>query len=146
MLRALLKRKYCFNLCLQLILIKKKHLFTLLFGYKRIPNMIVFQMDYKDSRFNRLYTDPAFNIDPSLPNFKKTAIMEGLIEEKLKRRKNQQLHTAKKGKNIHVVTTKASDDQDLSSLVSSVKAKAEKMKTKKKKNSMKRILESAAVQ
>jgi NUC153 domain len=45
-----------------------------------------FELNIKDDRFNAVYTKPAFNIDPTDPNFKKTKGMDVLIQEKLKRR------------------------------------------------------------
>ena len=41
----------------------------------------------KDERFNALYTDNLFNIDPTDPHFKSTKGMEALITEKLSRRR-----------------------------------------------------------
>ncbi|CRK97429.1 CLUMA_CG010818, isoform A [Clunio marinus] len=47
-----------------------------------------FELNIKDDRFNAVYSKPDFNIDPTDPNFKKTKGMEVLIQEKLKRRYN----------------------------------------------------------
>ena len=91
-------------------------------------------MNFKDSRFDRLFTDSAFNIDPSIPNFKKTAVMEGLITEKLNRRKEQQAKQAKKAKKKKVVPKESTGDNELNSLVASLKAKTQNMQKKKKKN------------
>ncbi|CAF0874366.1 unnamed protein product [Rotaria sp. Silwood1] len=46
-----------------------------------------FQLNLNDKRFQAVYTQPAFNIDQSDPHFKSTAGTQQLIEEKLKKRK-----------------------------------------------------------
>ncbi|CAF4679795.1 unnamed protein product [Rotaria sp. Silwood2] len=46
-----------------------------------------FQLNLNDKRFQAVYTRPAFNIDQSDPHFKATAGTQQLIEEKLKKRK-----------------------------------------------------------
>lgn len=45
-----------------------------------------FELNVKDDRFAAVYTRPDFNIDPTDANFKKTKGMDVLIQEKLKRR------------------------------------------------------------
>ena len=47
-----------------------------------------FELNVKDNRFAAVYTAPEYNIDPTDPSFKKTKGMEVLIQEKLKRRYN----------------------------------------------------------
>lgn len=47
-----------------------------------------FEINLKDDRFSAVYSKPDFNIDPTDPGFKKTKGMEVLIQEKLKRRYN----------------------------------------------------------
>ena len=46
-----------------------------------------FQLNVDDKRFQAVYNKPAFNIDQSDPRFKATAGTQRLIEEKLKKRK-----------------------------------------------------------
>lgn len=47
-----------------------------------------FELNVKDDRFSAVYSKPDFNIDPTDPGFKKTKGMDVLIQEKLKRRFN----------------------------------------------------------
>ncbi|CAF0742358.1 unnamed protein product [Rotaria sordida] len=46
-----------------------------------------FQLNLNDKRFQAVYIQPAFNIDQSDPHFKSTAGTQQLIDEKLKKRK-----------------------------------------------------------
>jgi hypothetical protein len=45
-----------------------------------------FKINTDDNRFAAVFTNPAFNIDPTNSHFKKTKGMETLIHEKLKKR------------------------------------------------------------
>lgn len=47
-----------------------------------------FQVNVEDERFSALFSSYHYNIDPSDPHYKKTAGMEVIINEKLKRRAN----------------------------------------------------------
>ncbi|CAB4064293.1 unnamed protein product [Lepeophtheirus salmonis] len=44
-----------------------------------------FTLDLKDPRFQAIFDDPDYNVDPSHPNFKKTKSMKEIISEKQKR-------------------------------------------------------------
>ena len=54
-----------------------------------------FQVDTADSRFEGLFVDSAFAIDPTHPSFKSTAGTEQLLHEKAKRRHQQEEAKAK---------------------------------------------------
>lgn len=86
-------------------------------------------MDVADPRFGRLYTDAAFHIDPSASDFKKTLGMESLVEERLKRRK-----VDIDAEDQRRTSTKAVEDssQALTSLVSSIKAKTNRIQKKRR--------------
>lgn len=47
-----------------------------------------FEMNLSDDRFGAIYNSHLYNIDPTDPNFKKTKVMEKIISEKLKRKKD----------------------------------------------------------
>lgn len=53
-----------------------------------------FHLNVNDKRFHAVYTQPAFNIDQSDPHFKSTAGTQRLIDEKLKKRKLDHLHSS----------------------------------------------------
>lgn len=57
-------------------------------------NNDAFQLNVNDKRFQAVYTKPAFNIDQSDPHFKPTAGTQRLIEEKLKKRKLDNLNSS----------------------------------------------------
>ena len=82
-----------------------------------------FELNIKDDRFNAVYTQPEFNIDPTDPNFKKTKGMDVLIKEKLKRRYND--NDVALGSNGSV-EKKQKKDVSLNLLVKSIKRKAGK--------------------
>ena len=96
-------------------------------------------MDLSDSRFEAVFTNPLYNIDPSSHEFKKTKAIENLIDEKVNRKKS----TARGGKpgktSVNVVddtvrTEPARHDSlMLESLVKSVKVKAKQLQDRKKK-------------
>jgi hypothetical protein len=78
-----------------------------------------FEIDVTDNRFSAIYNKSDFNIDPTSSNFKKTKAMEALIQEKLKRRvENDEIqeNSLKKPKN----------DVSLKMLVKSIKRKTGK--------------------
>lgn len=81
-----------------------------------------FELNIKDDRFTAVYTKPDFNIDPTDPNFKKTKGMDVLIQEKLKRRYNDDESI------VDEVTEKKRKTKDVSLniLVKSIKRKAAK--------------------
>ncbi|KAI0533609.1 hypothetical protein GGR58DRAFT_100812 [Xylaria digitata] len=85
-----------------------------------------FDMDVNDNRFKAVFENHEFAIDPTNPKFKSTPGMKKLLEEGRKKRKNRsddfeappESDTAKKQK------IKAADD-DISSLVASIRQKAQ---------------------
>lgn len=81
-----------------------------------------FHVDVKDARFSALYTSHHFNVDPTDPHYKKTKGMEAIVQEKLKRRIEDQ-NCGEKGKK---------KDAELSVLVKSVKRKANAFQSNKK--------------
>ena len=83
-----------------------------------------FQINVDDDRFSALYTSHLYNIDPTSPHYKKTKGIETLINEKIKRRKDEDSN------NEPVVSKKK--DAELSVLVKSVKRKAQALKNKKR--------------
>lgn len=100
-----------------------------------------FQINVEDSRFQALYTSHLYNLDPSDPNFKKTKAMERVLEEKAKRREQEQkaytemvkkqeteLETVPKTGTSAVKTA----DPSLSLLLKSVKSKTQQFQASKK--------------
>ncbi|RMZ97338.1 ESF1 -like protein, partial [Brachionus plicatilis] len=86
-----------------------------------------FEVNLKDPRFEAIFTDHRFNIDPSDQLFKKTKAMENILNEKVKRIKEGQL-----------AEDRDEDDQvdknesnGVSLLVKSIKSKTESLKRKK---------------
>lgn len=80
-----------------------------------------FELNLKDDRFKAVYTRFDFNIDPTDPNFKKTKGMDILIQEKLKRRYNDDNDNA--GTSKKKLKTR---DVSLNMLVKNIKRKAGK--------------------
>lgn len=77
------------------------------------------QFDIKDSRFQDLFDNPDFAIDPTAPQFKKTTVMEKVMEERRKR-------TLSKDKPIEKSNVKKrrvikSSNDDVKSLVDKIK-------------------------
>lgn len=89
-----------------------------------------------DPRFEALYVDHNFNIDPSNQLFKKTNAMEVLVQEKLKRK----LDDAK----LEVIDDEkiaTKNNADLSLMIKSIKSKSEvqkKIKNDKKFSQIKK--------
>lgn len=115
-----------------------------------IDVVFCFQMNYSDPRFASIYSSHHFNVDPSAPEYKKTKGMEGIVEEKLKRRTATELTKStsktkkssssepeapanKMAKMDQHETEKLDKDVSLSSLVKSVKAKTQQFQKRKKK-------------
>jgi len=73
-----------------------------------------FQLNVNDKRFQAVYTQPAFNIDQSDPHFKSTAGTQQLINEKLKKRKLDNL------------TSSSRTDRDEDDIVVKLKRKSAK--------------------
>jgi hypothetical protein len=57
-------------------------------------NNDAFQLNVNDKRFQAVYNQSAFNIDQSDPHFKSTAGTQRLIDEKLKKRKFDNLNSS----------------------------------------------------
>jgi len=74
-----------------------------------------FQLNVNDKRFQAVYSQPAFNIDQSDPHFKSTAGTQKLIEEKLKKRK------------LDNVTSSSRTDRDEDDIVVKLKKKSAKL-------------------
>ncbi|GJQ65392.1 hypothetical protein Trydic_g7502 [Trypoxylus dichotomus] len=81
-----------------------------------------FEVNVDDERFSALYTSHHYNIDPTDSHYKKTNGMEKLINEKLKRRKEEQQEEIDK---------KLKGDVELNVLVKSVKRKTQAFVNKK---------------
>ncbi|XP_017470870.1 PREDICTED: ESF1 homolog [Rhagoletis zephyria] len=64
-----------------------------------------FQLNLNDERFKAVFTSPKFNIDPTDSHFKKTKAMELLIQEKFKRRHDDE--SLKNGNNAAVAEVEA---------------------------------------
>jgi hypothetical protein len=90
-----------------------------------------FEVDLKDPRFNAIFTDHKFNIDPSDQSFKKTKAMETILNEKIKRIQNNEFNQDSVS-NVQSQEEKASrEDASLSLMVKSIKSKTEILKRKK---------------
>lgn len=83
-----------------------------------------FQVNVNDDRFSALFSSHLYNIDPTDPHYKKTKGMETLINEKIKRRKDDSESVVKE--------KPVKKDAELSVLVKSVKRKTEALSNKKK--------------
>ncbi|XP_072265712.1 ESF1 homolog [Pyxicephalus adspersus] len=103
-----------------------------------------FEINVDDSRFQSMYTSHLYNLDPSDPNFKKTKATERVLEEKAKRREQEQKdcteavekHRAEL-KNVQKSGTSAvkTTDPSLSLLLKSVKSKTQQFQASKKQKS-----------
>ena len=79
------------------------------------PNDDSFQLNVNDKRFQAVYSQPAFNIDQTDPHFKPTAGTQKLIDEKLKKRKLDNL------------TSSSRTDRDEDDIVVKLKRKSAKL-------------------
>lgn len=95
-------------------------------------SLLSFQVDVQDSRFQELFENPLFNIDPSAPEYKKTQAMEALVEEKVKRRRLNKFKPAQ-SKTAEAPKEEKNTDTSLSSLVKSVKLKTKSLQEKRKR-------------
>ena len=99
------------------------------------------QIDVQDSRFKAIFDNPLYNIDPSVPEFKKTKALTSLLEEKLRRCEKtgrrpdgtSSAATQPAAKKAKIGPTADSGPSVLASLVKSVKAKTRLLQSKKKK-------------
>lgn len=96
-----------------------------------------------DPRFSAIYNDHKFNIDPSDQSFKKTKLMETLLEEKLKRKltNNDEANNENNNEQKNEESLSSSNNNSINLLVKSIKSKTEVLKRKKdeisnKKNKM----------
>lgn len=115
-----------------------------------------FKLDLNDDRFSAIYTSSLFNIDKSAPEYKKSAAMEALIEEKLRQRytakecseKDKLIENSKPGivPTRSLVDRTASSqtstniDQSVNSLVHSIKTKTKKFNFSKTKPDIKNVI------
>ena len=107
-----------------------------------------FELDLKDNRFDAMFDNPDFNVDPSNPHFKKTKEMQQIIDEKQRRLasgKNQSESPASKkrrkdGDDDGASTSNAAGsslDHLVKAVKSKTKASSEKSKAGKKKSKAK---------
>ncbi|ODV93778.1 hypothetical protein PACTADRAFT_51530 [Pachysolen tannophilus NRRL Y-2460] len=80
-----------------------------------------FKPDLSDDRFNEIFENHEFAIDPTAPQFKKTAIMSQIIAEKNKRRKDDKKESKGNVNKKHKKGTTSSNELD--SLVGRLKNK-----------------------
>ena len=101
-----------------------------------------FQIDVKDSRFDAIYSNHMYAIDPSVSHFKKTKSMDALLMEKQKRRKQTGGKVRAEISEHEVDGKKKSGggkkDQELSMLVKSIKSKTQQFNAKKSKKDFSR--------
>ncbi|XP_011693870.1 PREDICTED: ESF1 homolog [Wasmannia auropunctata] len=83
-----------------------------------------FEVDVKDPRFAALYSSHHFNIDPADPRYRKTKGTEVLVNEKLKRRADNEVHT-ENDKQSKRPRTDEKLPTELQALVKSVKKKTQ---------------------
>ncbi|KYN17254.1 PREDICTED: ESF1 homolog [Trachymyrmex cornetzi] len=83
-----------------------------------------FEVNVKDPRFTALFTSHHFNIDPADPHYRKTKGTEALINEKLKRRVENEAHT-ENDKQFKKPKTDGKLPTELQALVKSVKKKTQ---------------------
>nr|XP_012233213.1 PREDICTED: ESF1 homolog [Linepithema humile] len=86
-----------------------------------------FEVDVKDQRFAALFTSHHFNIDPADPHYRKTKGTEALVNEKLKRRIDNEAH-AEDDKQVKKSRTGDKLSTELHALVKSVKKKTQNIK------------------
>ncbi|OWZ81169.1 hypothetical protein C365_00136 [Cryptococcus neoformans Bt85] len=91
------------------------------------------KIDVKDDRFKALHEEPEFAIDPSNPHFVKTKAMQDLLAERTRRRNNQKQTEPEGRKSATGVKNVEQKEQDLDSLVASVKRKMDQNQHKAKR-------------
>ncbi|SCU93249.1 LAMI_0E13718g1_1 [Lachancea mirantina] len=87
-----------------------------------------FKPDLKDERFAEMFEDRDFAIDPSQPEFKDTAAMKKILEERTKRASAKR-HKRKNGS--FEKRTKSNDGVKVNDLVERIKKSSKKRKTQK---------------
>uniref|UniRef100_A0A8B9JB91 ESF1, nucleolar pre-rRNA processing protein, homolog (S. cerevisiae) n=1 Tax=Astyanax mexicanus TaxID=7994 RepID=A0A8B9JB91_ASTMX len=95
------------------------------------------QVDVQDPRFQAMFTSHLYNLDPSDPAYKKTKATQSILEEKQKRREQQEEHGQKgalKRQKTAEKPNKNSKEMDpsLSMLIKSIKNKTEQFQARKK--------------
>jgi hypothetical protein len=83
-----------------------------------------FAIDVEDERFQGVFNDHRFSLDPSHPSFIKTKNMEKLMDERRKRDKQQRNKKPGKRSDADQQPHKSNDDNDLDDLVKSVKKRS----------------------
>ncbi|KAL0133751.1 hypothetical protein PUN28_001014 [Cardiocondyla obscurior] len=86
-----------------------------------------FEVNVKDPRFAALFTSHYFNIDPADPHYRKTKGTEALVNEKLKRRANNEACKVENDKLSKKSKTDEKLPTELQALVKSVKRKTQNM-------------------
>ena len=92
------------------------------------------KLNINDPRFDAIFKDHKFNIDPSDQSFKKTKAMEQILNEKIKRiQSNENKNEDANGSNVETngAASAAGSDPHISLMVKSIKSKAEILKRKK---------------
>lgn len=82
-----------------------------------------FQLDVKDPRFDDIHENPAYAIDPTNPQFKKTTAMSKLLQERQERKSRPRADTRP---NEAPSTKKRPRDDGLDTLVQNIKKRANK--------------------
>lgn len=83
-----------------------------------------FTIDVEDERFQGVFNDHRFSLDPSHPSFIKTKNMGKLLDERRKRDKEQRNKKQGKRGNIEQQPRKSNGEDDLDDLVRSVKKRS----------------------
>ncbi|XP_051559167.1 ESF1 homolog [Myxocyprinus asiaticus] len=99
-----------------------------------------FQVDVRDSRFQAMFTSHLYNLDPSDPAYKKTKGTQSILEEKQRRREEEQrgqegaLKSKSKPEAACAGDTSSTKvmDPNLSMLIKSIKNKTEQFQARKK--------------
>lgn len=92
-----------------------------------------FKINIEDPRFQAIFSDHKFNIDPSDQMFKKTKAMESILNEKIKRIQSDDMGNKKSEEKSNGLEDGAKTDGGVSLLVKSIKSKTEVLKRKKRK-------------
>ncbi|KAN0027567.1 hypothetical protein ACTFIU_010532 [Dictyostelium citrinum] len=118
---------------------------------KHLIDLQGFKMDTKDERITKIFTDPAFAIDPTDPKFKRTTGMVELLSEKKNRRQVEKEKEEKeilerrnklKEQNNSISTsngtTTTTSKSSLSEMAQNIKRKAEEQKNKENSKKFKK--------
>ncbi|KAK7161287.1 hypothetical protein R3I94_004080 [Phoxinus phoxinus] len=93
-----------------------------------------FKVDVHDPRFQSMFTSHLYNLDPSDPAYKKTKATQSILEEKLRRREEEETLKSRVTPKITAETSSAAKvmDPNLSLLVKSIKNKTQQFQARKK--------------